>query len=247
MYLGTDHCTVKARVQVKPLITEVKGMKKWILSNKDDLNTFANNIEQCNLNKPNNIENLTKNLTDRIKLAAEENIKRSSGVIRIKKQTPWWNAQCSKAVLERRRARRNLEKHPTQNNIETYKKKTAEAKKICNKSKEASFQEYISSLQFDTPIGEVWKKIKSIKTTYNPETYPIIHRNEFITDPVEKANIMAHHFAENSKVGKCSPPKDITTTIIKCQENYTDEEYNKKFTEEEIRYALSVQKHFSRK
>ena len=48
-------------------------------------------------------------------------------------------------VAERRRAKRHLEKYPSRENIEIYKKKTTHAKKICLENKRKSFHDYVET------------------------------------------------------------------------------------------------------
>ena len=62
-------------------------------------------------------------------------------------------------VADRRRARKKLEKHPIKSNLDDYNRKTAAARQMCEKSKKNSFQLDVSTLQHDTPIKTVWKKI----------------------------------------------------------------------------------------
>ena len=103
-------------------------------------------------------------------------------------------------MTERRRARKTLEKHPNQINLDDYNRKTAAAKEICSKSKK-KFQTYVSTLQYDSPIKTVWSKIKSFKSNYVQQTYPITLNNVMITDPVDKANVLAEFFSSISRWG----------------------------------------------
>ena len=162
--IDSDHRTIKIIVQVEPEIYKIKILQKYICSNKEELYKF-----KCKLSRQNRIcgtktmtvEEGNKQLAENIIIAAENNIKKSRITNRVRRCTPWWNIECSKAVAKLRRTRRILERTPTADNLRIYKKKTLDAKEICRKSKKKhSFQEYVGSLRYDTPTKEVCKKIE---------------------------------------------------------------------------------------
>ena len=170
--VGSDHCTVEIELQLLPVITESIGIKKFKKRiDKRDMDLFFTSITLSLLDMPNSLDAVVNYFTNRIYNAAAENIPMTSGKRICKKRTPWWNSDCSRLVAERRRARKILEKHPNQNNLDDYNRKTAAAKEICSKSKKKSFQTYVSTLQYDTPIKTVWSKIKSFKSNYVQQTY----------------------------------------------------------------------------
>ena len=47
----------------------------------------------------------------------------------------WWDTECQEVVMERRRARRQLEKHPTPENLNNYREKTTTAKNVLKMKK----------------------------------------------------------------------------------------------------------------
>ena len=61
--------------------------------------------------------------------------------------------------------------------------------------------QYVSTLQHDTPIKTVWSKMKSFKSSYTQQTYSLISNNVMITDPKEKANVLAEFFSCSSITG----------------------------------------------
>ena len=68
------------------------------------------------------------------------------------------------AVAERRFARRQLEEYPNEVNTKNYKMKTAKAKNICELAKRNFFQQYVETIQYGTPSGDIWRKIDALKT-----------------------------------------------------------------------------------
>ena len=81
------------------------------------------------------------------------------------------------------------------------------------KSKKKSFESYASTLQHDTPIKAVWSKMKSFKSSYTRQTYPLITNNVMITDPKEKANALAEFFSCSSITGIHWDPDDLGDSI----------------------------------
>ena len=128
-----------------------------------EIGRFTEGIVESTLNMPNTLDIIVDDLTNRIYNAASENVTMSSGRRVCRKRTPWWNMDCSWMVADRR-ARKKLEKHPMKSNLDDYNQKTAAAKEMCEKSKKNLFLLYVSTLQYDTPIKTVWKKIKSFKS-----------------------------------------------------------------------------------
>jgi hypothetical protein len=79
--------------------------------------------------------------------------------------------------------------------------KSMQCKRMIYKQKYYSWRSYISTLTAETPIKEVWDKIRNIKGSYNKQTYPIVQNNVMLTSNKEKTNAMAKHFQEISHCG----------------------------------------------
>ena len=135
---------------------------------------------------PNALNVMVDSLTDRVYNVATKSVPMTSGNIICKKTTPWWNAECSRLVSERRKARKILEKHQTKSNLLDYNRKTAAAREMCVKSKKKTFQSYVSTLQHDTPIKTVWSKMKLFESSYTRQIYPLITNNVVITTRKKK-------------------------------------------------------------
>ena len=169
--VGSDHYPVKVEVNIAPIIYKASGRPKWKPC-KESLYNFSMNISETKIIQPNSLDNMVSDLQSRIHDSALQNIKQTKG-IRVGKRTSWWSEECSRAVAERRYARKQLEKYPTNNNLLNFRDKSSKAKDICLKHKKATFQNYISSLHHNTPTSQVWKKVKSLKSNYKQESYPL--------------------------------------------------------------------------
>ena len=99
---------------------------------------------------------------------------------------------------------------------------------------------YVSTLTAETPIGKVWKKIRSIKGTYKAETYPITVNNAVLTS-LQKANVIAKHFQEVSNNSTVSAPIDFDKTIEQANNDNSDN-YNCQITEKEISDSIKKAK-----
>ena len=86
-----------------------------------------------------------------------------------------------------------MEKWPSKENIEIYKQKSANARKICSKCKRESFHKYIEEIQYDTPTAVVWKKIKAIKRGNSLDSMNSVANGDIVTDPCETATLCALH------------------------------------------------------
>ena len=135
--VGSDHVPVKVLVDVEPIKIDVKIPLKWKI-NENNLIEYSNNLKSSSprITMPNDVESRASDFISRIREAATKSIKQTKGEIKLrKKRTAWWDAKCSKAVAERRKARRALEKHPTQQNLQVYKEKSINARNICKARK----------------------------------------------------------------------------------------------------------------
>ena len=237
--VGSDHRTVNVILKRQLKFRTMVHIKKW-KTTKETLEKFKRGLEDVDIIKPNDVESISLEIKKKINSAAEQNIGQTSGKASTKKRTCWWNIQCSKAVAERRLARRRVEKHPTRENVKIYQKKTQECKMICSQSKRNSFQEYIATLTYDTPMTNVWRKINSLKTQYRPQNYPIKENGILIEEEIEKANVFLTNYIKNSRITKNDSKKHQMFIDEFCRKE--DEEINKDITKEELTYALRASK-----
>ena len=96
----------------------------------------------------------------------------------------------------------------------------------------------MESLQFDTPSGSVWKKIRSLKSGVYTDSMPIVVDNELIANPIETADLFVEHLQKTSQSGKhCS--LDDFEEKLKEMSVKNEDDYNKDVTFNEVKYALS--------
>ncbi|KAG5898866.1 hypothetical protein JTB14_003260 [Gonioctena quinquepunctata] len=75
----------------------------------------------------------------------------------------------------------------------------ATARRLILNAKKTSWAEYISSINPEVGLGEIWKKIRVIagKNTMDSPV-SLNYDNRVISDPVEICEAFANHFAQNS-------------------------------------------------
>jgi ribonuclease HI len=227
--VGSDHSPIIATVKLKPVRCIKRTYKRW-KTKGINWRKWKTDIPDTNITQPNEIESLNDDLVERLNLAAKSNIKLSSGTVKVRKSTPWWNSECSKRVALRRKAKKRCELHPTPENIAILRKRTAEAKYIIQKSKKESWREYINSLKMDTPIGEVWRKIKSIKSQYVPPNLNLKINDTFVETNKEKANLIGKYFQETGKLSGLIYQNDMDIVV----------EHNSQFRRELDEYNCEI-------
>ena len=237
--VGSDHYPMVAKIVLEAERSDLSHPERYIIKSAD-WKTYTHELKKINnLENMNSVEEINEALTSVILSVANVAIpiKKSRPAAEKKKRyTPWWNVSCSKAVAERRRARRKLEKFPNEINLANYRSKTQEATNVIEKAKRNSFEAYVSSITKDTPISEVWRKIKSINSAYAPQNYNIVQNGKQIINTQEKCDLFAYTFAEinNTNISNENKSKKIQEGL----KLDSHEAYNESLTENEIMLAI---------
>ena len=126
--------------------------------------------------------------------AARKSIPESSGEPRPRRN-PWWTQECTDAIGRRKAALRKYQRSSLVTDKISYCRARAVAKRIINSAKKASWQKYISSININTPMSKIWKRIRKIRGKYQncKPPYLIIDDNH-ITDKGEVSEIFAGHY-----------------------------------------------------
>lgn len=242
--IGSDHIPVAVEVKCQPSLNNIIVRKKWKIS-KDNLVSFSENIASSNIDKPNNIDTLNKDFTDRLCSSAEIQIGRTSGKIKTRKSAIWWDSECLEKVRERRRARKRLVKYPTLENINNYKTAALEADKLKKNKRTEKFKEFISSITFETPPSEVWKKIRALKGYNVSSVSPLEHDGGTVVDPKTKANLFAKFFQEIAISGQHLHINNDFYDKLAAASRDSSDDYNRDISCEEIKYALQLTRNSS--
>ena len=141
---------------------------------------------------PNNVTELHRMVTKSILEAAEESVTKTSGKRLYKYNTPWWDGEISKYVALRQKAKGQLWRPPTLENLIWYKKCEAKAKNLMLKKK-CSWEEFTTSLNARTTTQRAWNKIRNIEGKSTANNYPL--ENLRADDNLEKTEIFLNTFS----------------------------------------------------
>ncbi|KAF2352282.1 Endonuclease/exonuclease/phosphatase [Trinorchestia longiramus] len=188
--LGSDDlsvCCTLGVVSVRHWKLGAADWTKWT----SHLNAHTNqtHVGPCNAIMGNDF------LLGAINSAAEKSVPMSTGRTGISRATPWWDAACSKAVAQRRRAKGQLLRCPSQENLIRYKRLEAVAKRTILLKKRNSFAQYVGALTCSTPSGAVWRCIQNISGRASMPNYPVGGPH---ATALEKAKIFSEHFRRHS-------------------------------------------------
>jgi hypothetical protein len=236
--LGSDHYPILIEVNKEPLAGTGGPPPRWNLKQVNwPLWRLEVDLEQIPL--PNTATHLNDIITKSLILAAKKHIPYSSKHSKpLRKSTSWWSAECERTVAERRASRRNLERHPTMENLKIYKQKTNACKAIIKKHKTKSWEDFVQSIDVNTPTSALWKKIKCMKQNYVAQTYPIQNGNRPILSTTEKAELFLAHYTDIPVAHH--PPMVTATAISNPVDAQTD--INTDITIEELKRNIKTQR-----
>lgn len=186
----SDHYPIRLILNSDPISTEKPSRFN---TDKADWNLFLQLTEtDININSGNSIDEIVTLIVEKILHAAEQSIPKTSNNFK-KKPVPWWSDDCKSALIERRRAERALKRHYSIENKIRYNRCRAKCRFTLNLARRLSWKEYISSINQQTNLHQVWKKIQKISGKYSCSPTPLLKENDgtIISSPVEVANKLA--------------------------------------------------------
>ena len=174
--------------------------------------------------------------------AAELNIP-FSAFIKVKFIVPWWNDECKQAKKERSKANRKFKKTRRDADYIEYKRQCAITQRVFRAAQRNSWISYVSSINIDTPISKIWKKVHKILGKHIRTHVPTLSiNNEIIYD----AKDVATAFAENlSRISKGSSTRAflMNKSIREAKPiDFSSEEYfsyNENFSMDELKACLA--------
>lgn len=198
--VGSDHLPLMVDICLKPSRYSQEKASRWII-NGVDWDKWANDIPPQSENTPQTALGLNEDFQKRLIHSSQLNISKTATIPKQRRRTPWWTIECKNSVKQRRKSRRQLERHPTPDNLKEYHQDTNAAAKAIDKSVKQSWRKFISGLTPEIPLSEAWNSIKKIQGTYVPRNYPLKINDQLIIDNKQKANAFAEHF---QKIGSSS-------------------------------------------
>lgn len=235
----SDHNPIHIELEISSGQTDYNFLPRWN-TRKANWHSYSDNIDEtypCNSSPP--IEDFLRTINE----SAQQNIPRTRRA-RERKNAPWWNAECQRAVALRRRTERAFRRCICTPHEHAARKARYEAKMIIKQAKQESWAQYANQFNRFTPLSKIWTLIKSFTNKRTP-MYKVPHlyfQNVHYSLPFEVANAFALHYAEVS----ASTQYSAETTAFLCNalnacefESENAEIYNLPFTIYELQLALS--------
>ncbi|XP_018020252.1 uncharacterized protein LOC108676647 [Hyalella azteca] len=190
---GSDHFPIHIDFTIhQPLPTEPRYIMK-----RADWKTFRalTRMPEPELDLP--VDEMTRDFTDTIRMAANVAIPRSKGGA-VRHRVPWWNDDCARANLDRKRTLRRFQRTGNIADKIAYKRARAIAQYTKDTARKESWKRYVSSLNSETPMSKIWQRIRKIAGRPGL-TRPCLRINGApTTDPQVVATELARYFADIS-------------------------------------------------
>ena len=214
---------------------------------KADWNLFKRmlNIDRDILDG-NDIDETIEQFNQKILQIAEQCIPMSGGKFTLR-PVPWWGPEIKQVLARKKQAyRRYIRTRLAVDKIEFNRLRALSRYKI-KEAKRNNWKNYVNTINKDTPMKAIWKKVKKIDGKYVAAQQPILQENNIIiTDPKAVANKLAHALAAVSEVDRYSPDFITYKTNIERRDiNFNEDnisEYNYDFTFRELQIALEKTK-----
>lgn len=155
-------------------------------------------VETSDINiDPNSNDNSYKQFCSQLINIANINCPKSKST--IKKPLPWFSKELRMKIKTRKKLYKSSRKSTDPNILTEYKRIKAEIQKLLRNARRDSFDKYISSINSETSLKEIWNKINIFnrKEVHN-EVKTLKINGSMIDDTKEIANIFAQTFSNNS-------------------------------------------------
>ena len=235
--MGSDHMPISHTIAINADKSVRGKIRKWIFDEKK-WDNWEGKLSD-NLLLPGSIDQETKQFTSDIIKVSKEEFKQTSNKVVQKYNKPWWNMECSKTVAIRRRARRKMERTGTRRDIIAYNEAVAIATRTRLEAKRNSLQKYVSQINSDTPIKEVWDMMRKITGKHRISNRPIKYMDVYNYDKEGKALAFGKHYQRimTKEDNREYLEEDINRIDLALQSG-NQNDYNKRFTKREIQSAI---------
>lgn len=181
--------------------------QKWKFQKADwekyeqEISKSLSAISCPNMINPDIINTTLNEFIDLIKKAANSSIpKTHNNNSNNARHAPWWNEDCAKAVRDSKQSFNRYKKHKTTENLINFKRHRAISRKVMKQSKRESWKTYLSKMSSNTPISEIWTKLRAIKGIKTQQIIPALVKDDkcITTNKLEIAELLATTFQTNS-------------------------------------------------
>lgn len=180
------------------------------------------------------IDEAITRFTNTIIKAAEATIPRTKGLPRHN-HTPWFDKDCRQAIRERNKALRHFQNNPTSPNYVAYKREKAKARHIVKTKRKQCWTKYLETINSNTPIRSVWRKVNSVKGAFQTNIPTIKQDQQIITEAPQVAEAFVDHF---SSISNSLPPDPIPNSQTSSRDPNLNP-YNRPFSLWELTSAIA--------
>lgn len=234
--IGSDHILLKINIEVSIKRYTWKSIPRYRVKDQR-IHLLGAEYECSTIRQPTDIDSYTEDFTSRLTSSVEKCFGPPRTVSNSpRRMTAWWSEECGNVVADRRRACNKFRKHPTIENLISYKRCTAIARYTIARTKRASLENYVQSIRHDMKTGEVWKHIKAFTTTYTSQSFPLIKNGRLLTSAAEKAEAMREYLMEQEDKQEDDPELKNT---IQIKMEIEEGELGKEITPEEYHRTIS--------
>ncbi|XP_057667198.1 uncharacterized protein LOC130900523 [Diorhabda carinulata] len=120
---------------------------------------------------------------------------------RLKRRNPvpWWNSDCESAIKSNKKAFNRYKRHNTSANKIEFLETRAEARRTIKTAKRKSWTEYVSTINSETPMTEVWERVRKISGLYKHHNIQILEKDgRTTTDNSKIVSILATTYKNRS-------------------------------------------------
>ena len=242
---GSDHLPVLTTISSTPHMDTTRLPRSYIYS-KADWPLFQSICQSATLEDiaHTDINQYLDNINTFLHSAASKAIPCSSGKTVTRPINPAWTPACTQAKKDSRHAFRQLKQGLITNT--QYNQSIANTRKVIDREHKAHWETYVSTLNKDTRIRDVWGKVKSLQGKPNTRTIPTLGH---AVTPEEKANTLAASLANASSHTNLEPQHQTLRAEFEVRhENHLSDlgpstgPLNAPFSVEEFRDALSAKR-----
>ena len=236
---GSDHELISITFNVKTNFQNIKTRRKWKFGESPDWANWGKLLDEPIYTG--DVINDYNLFVNNIVKTSDAFFGRTSGNFKPKYSKPWWNSDCSKASIDKKKAKRALKHNPSPENLINLKRAEAIVKKTVKEAKKASFKNYCSQINCFTPIGEVWKKVSSFNGKRRFQSTPPLQEGSVLhTQPAEKAEVIANGFEASFNINHDERSENIDSNVVtEALESNDIRGLNTKITLEELKHSLS--------
>ena len=236
--LFSDHYPIHYMLTTSSGQANFNFIPRWNFKKADWL-SFQQHIDSAITTSPPDINTFLNLILE----SARKNIPKTHPPRPNQRTTPWWNADCQRAVALRRRALRTFKRCICLKHELEVRKANTEARELILNAKIEGWNSFSSNFNRFTPLSKIWSMIKCFKNK-NPSTYKIPHlriSNVNYLIPLEVATKFAEHYAAISSSQQYT--HTLTTTLNRTLDTLSfhstnTEQYNATFTSNELSLAI---------